>query len=353
MPGGDGAGLVEDDRVDLSRGLEHLRSLDQDPELSAPARADEQRRRSRETECARARDDQDGNRRRKGEGEPGSRSDPVAEASRRRSRSRRARRSAETRSASRCTGAFPVWASVTSRAIWASAVSAPMRSASTTSLPPTLTVAPATASPTPTSTGTLSPVSSDWSTAECPRRRRRRSRPSRPGGRRRDRRPAAARSGHDARCRRRRGARRPWRRARQRSQRCSGAALRARLEVAAGEQEHGHDRCDLEVDLVGARGALRAGPARTASSSRWSPASRKKSATTDQPQAESVPSEISVSIVAAAWRRFFQAAAWNGQPAQRTTGVASCERQPLPVRELQRGDHAHQQHGEREHRGER
>ena len=54
------------------------------------------------------------------------------------------------------------------------------------------------------------------------------------------------------------------------------------------------------------------------------PASRKKSATTDQPHAESVPSEISVSIVAAAWRRFFHAATWNGQPAQSTTGVASC-----------------------------
>ena len=53
------------------------------------------------------------------------------------------------------------------------------------------------------------------------------------------------------------------------------------------------------------------------------PASRKKSATTDQPHAESVPSEISVSIVAAAWRRFFHAATWNGQPAHSTTGVAS------------------------------
>ena len=83
-----------------------------------------------------------------------------------------------------------------------------------------------------------------------------------------------------------------------------------------------------------------------------SPASRKKSATTDQPHAASVPSEISVSIVAAAWRRFFHAATWNGQPAQSTTGVASCEREPLPVRELERRDHPHQERGEREHRGE-
>ena len=51
---------------------------------------------------------------------------------------------------------------------------------------------------------------------------------------------------------------------------------------------------------------------------------RKKSATTDQPQAASVPTEISVSIVAAPCRRFAQAARWNGQPPQSTTGVASC-----------------------------
>ena len=60
---------------------------------------------------------------------------------------------AEIRSASRCTGALPVWASSTSRAIWASAVSAPTRVARTTSRPPALTVAPVTASPGPTSTG--------------------------------------------------------------------------------------------------------------------------------------------------------------------------------------------------------
>ena len=54
------------------------------------------------------------------------------------------------------------------------------------------------------------------------------------------------------------------------------------------------------------------------------PASRKKRATSDQPRAASVPSEISVSIVAAPWRRFCQAALWKGQPPQSTTGVASC-----------------------------
>ena len=64
-----------------------------------------------------------------------------------------------TRSASRWTGALPDCASVTSLAICASAVSAPTFVARTTSRPPALTVAPATSSPGPTSTGTDSPVS--------------------------------------------------------------------------------------------------------------------------------------------------------------------------------------------------
>ena len=73
-----------------------------------------------------------------------------------------------TRSASRWTGALPVCAAVTSRAIWASAVSAPTLVARTIRRPPALTVAPATSVPGPTSTGTDSPVSSDMSTAERP-----------------------------------------------------------------------------------------------------------------------------------------------------------------------------------------
>ena len=64
---GDRAGLVEDDRVDAARRLEHLRALDQDAELRAAAGADEQRRRRREAERARARDDQHGDRRRERE----------------------------------------------------------------------------------------------------------------------------------------------------------------------------------------------------------------------------------------------------------------------------------------------
>ncbi len=71
----------------------------------------------------------------------------------------------EIRSARRWTGALPVCATSTSRAICARAVSAPTRVARTISRPPALTVAPATSSPGETSTGTDSPVSMLMSTA--------------------------------------------------------------------------------------------------------------------------------------------------------------------------------------------
>ncbi len=77
-------------------------------------------------------------------------------------------KTAETRSARRCTSALPDWASSTRRAIWASWVSEPTRVARTTSTPPSLTVAPTTASPGPTSVGTDSPVTSEVSIADVP-----------------------------------------------------------------------------------------------------------------------------------------------------------------------------------------
>ena len=54
----DRAGLVEDDRPDPARLLEHLGPLDEDPELRAAARPDHESRRGRETERARAGDDE-------------------------------------------------------------------------------------------------------------------------------------------------------------------------------------------------------------------------------------------------------------------------------------------------------
>ena len=73
-----------------------------------------------------------------------------------------------TRSAKRCTGAFPLCARSTRRAICARVVSAPTRVARTTSRPFTLMVAPVTASPTATSRGTLSPVTNEVSTLDAP-----------------------------------------------------------------------------------------------------------------------------------------------------------------------------------------
>ncbi len=79
LAGGDGAGLVEHDRVDAAGGLEDLRALDEDAELGAPAGADHQRGRRREPEGARAGDDQHRHRGGEGRRRPGARAEPEAE----------------------------------------------------------------------------------------------------------------------------------------------------------------------------------------------------------------------------------------------------------------------------------
>ena len=62
----------------------------------------------------------------------------------------------------------------------------------------------------------------------------------------------------------------------------------------------------------------------TAPTSKYVSASMPASSTTvDHVHAASVPMEMSVSIVTAKWRALSAAARWNGQPAHRTTGVAS------------------------------
>ena len=183
-----------------ARRLEDLGALDQQAELGAAAGADQQRRRCREPERAGAGDDQhrDGGGERVGGADVGAEPEPE-----RRDGERdhdRARRSPEIRSASRCTGALPVCASVTRRAIWASAVSAPTLVARTTRRPPALTVAP----------GDLV-ARADLDRHRLARqqrlvdrraaldRPRRRSRPSRPGGRRTAGRPRARRRDRGAR----------------------------------------------------------------------------------------------------------------------------------------------------------
>ena len=120
----------------------------------------------------------------------------------------------ETRSASRWTGALPVCAVSTSRAICASAVSAPTCVARTTRRPPALTVAPATSEPgLHLDRHRLAGQHAHVDGGRRPPRRRRRSRPSRRGEPRSGRPRRAARPGRAARRRRRRGPRRPWRRA--------------------------------------------------------------------------------------------------------------------------------------------
>ena len=71
-------------------------------------------------------------------------------------------------SANACMGALEPWASSTTRIICASIVSRPTFVAVNSKLPCLLMVAPITVSPTFFSTGILSPVTIDSSTADCP-----------------------------------------------------------------------------------------------------------------------------------------------------------------------------------------
>ncbi len=76
---GDRAGLVEDDRVDTSRLLEHLWPANQHAELSAPPRGHHQRSRSREPQGAGAGDDEHRDRGRERGSRPASEREPAAE----------------------------------------------------------------------------------------------------------------------------------------------------------------------------------------------------------------------------------------------------------------------------------
>ena len=104
----------------------------------------------------------------------------------------------------------------------------------------------------------------------------------------------------------------------------------------------------LQVDV--ARPLARGGSRSKAMRIAGIPASPMNSAYSDHSHAASTPTLTSVSIVAVAWRRFAQAARWKGSAPQMTTGVASVQRQPLPVVELQRRDHRQQQHRQRQRR---
>ena len=255
-------------------------------------------------------------------------------------------KNAETRSASRCTSALPCWASSTSRAICASWVSAPTLVARTTRRPPTLTVAPATASPGPTSTGTDSPVSMAASTADVPdsttpsvaifspgRTTKRSPGPSSPTGT-----PhlgTVAQHGDVL------GAQ-----LHERPQRRACLALRAALEPATSEQERRDAGGGLEVDVAGAVRALdgqlegmrHAGrPGRAPEQRVDRPAERRQRAERDQgvhrgravPQVERrCPVELPAT------------------PEDHRGGER--QRQPLPGLHLQPRHHRHRDHGDRE-----
>ena len=138
-----GTRLVEDDRADPARLLEHFWPLDEDAELRArpvptmsavgvaSPRAQGHAMMSTATAAEKA-----------SPASPVSASQPASVASEMPMTA--GTNMAETRSASRWIGALPDWASVTRRAIWARAVSAPTLVARTISRPYVLMVAPAT-----------------------------------------------------------------------------------------------------------------------------------------------------------------------------------------------------------------
>ena len=255
-PARDGAGLVEHDRVDAARRLEHLGPLDQDAELRAAAGADEQRRRRREPERAGAGDDQhrDGGRQRE----------------RRRSR-RRASQTPSVASGERDHDGHedrrdpvgeplhrrpcPSGPRVTRRPICASAVSAPTLVGADHE--PPAGVRRSRRRPRRPGASRRASTRRSAATGRRPRsppRRCRRSRSSRPAARRSDRRPRARRSGT------RRSLPSAPSTATSLAPSSSSARsaaperrLRARLEVAAGEDERRHDGRDLEVDRVARR----------------------------------------------------------------------------------------------------
>ena len=166
--GGDGAGLVQHDGVDPPGGFQHLRALDQDPELRAAAGADQQRGRGGQPQRAGAGDDQHRDRGGERRLRVGAGAQPVRPGSRPPGRSRSARTPRRPGRPAAAPAPCRTARASTSRAIWASWVSAPTRVARTSSRPPAFTVAPVTASPGPTSTGTGSPVSRLASTADEP-----------------------------------------------------------------------------------------------------------------------------------------------------------------------------------------
>jgi hypothetical protein len=226
-----------------------------------------------------------------------------------------------TRSASRCTAALPFWASSTSLAICASWVSAPTRSARTSSRPAALSVPPITGSPGATSTGTGSPVTIEASTAEAPE-------VTTPSvaifspGRTTNCSPTASpvtgiRTSIPSRSTATSLAPIDSKAARAAPDRCLARLSRYRpasrntVTAAATSRYSSSPRCAGSGSI---RNSIRIPGC---------PASPKNRAYTDHANAAETPIEIRVSIVAAPWRRFFHAAVWNGHAPHTATGAAN------------------------------
>ncbi len=92
----------------------------------------------------------------------------------------------------------------------------------------------------------------------------------------------------------------------------------------------------------------------TAATSKYTSAPSTNNATTDHVHAAIVPTDTSVSIVVARWRRFASVAAWMRHPAHHTTGVESANASHAPAVEVQALHHRQhdQWHGEQRGRDE-
>ena len=131
-------------------------------------------------------------------------------------------------------------------------------------------------------------------------------------------------------------------------QRCAGISFRARLDVPPREDEHGHDRSDLEIDLVPA-GTRRRDELEAHAHARHPGHPEEEGVQRPEESGGHTDTDEGVHGGGAVAR------VDPGRPMERPgppdcDGCCKCQGQPLPVVELQSRDHRHQQHGQCEGR---
>ena len=224
-----------------------------------------------------------------------------------------------TRSARRCTGALPLCACSTSRAICDSVVSAPTRVARTTRRPSTSIVAPVTVSPTTTSRGRLSPVTREVSMAATPST----TTPSvaiRSPGRTTNRSPTRSSPAATVRSL-------PSGSSTRASDAPCSSSARNAPPARRFDRASNHRPIRISATVTEATSRYRWCESPTLASNDisidmpLSPASVKNRAYALHRKAAPTPTDTSVSIEASPWRRFFHATRWNGQAAQVATGA--------------------------------